>query len=223
MTTTLLIIGNDKASLKTYAGFFNKKDFSVVIATSGRQALRQAKSHNLDAVILDMTAPRLNFKTLSKKLRNESSAPIVVIAAPNARVDGAIAHAGIVIKPVVGKKFVARVKTAIDEKPPRLLERGNLTLDLEKHRLTRGSKTFKLTPKEFVLIKLFMARAGQTISRKTLMKEVWDTDYLGDTRTLDVHMRWVREKVEENPGKPQQSHAGHSRRSQYGPLEHRLR
>jgi DNA-binding response OmpR family regulator len=60
-----------------------------------------------------------------------------------------------------------------------------------------------LTPKEFVLIKLFMTRAGQTVSRKTLMKEVWETDYLGDTRTLDVHICWVREKVEESPSKPQ--------------------
>jgi two-component system, OmpR family, response regulator RegX3 len=203
MTATLLLIGNDKASLKTYASFFNKKDYSVVIATSGRQALSQSKSHNLEAVILDTTAPRLNCRALAKKIRGETSAPIVLIALPNARPDSAIAHAGIVTKPVNAKKILSRVKTAIDEKPPKLLERGNLTLDLEKHRLARGNKSFKLTPKEFVLIKLFMARAGQTISRKVLMKEVWDTDYLGDTRTLDVHIRGVREKVEDSPSKPQ--------------------
>jgi len=80
---------------------------------------------------------------------------------------------------------------------------GHLSLDLEKHRVTRGSKNFPLTPKEFGLLKLLMTRAGQTLTRKTLMKEVWETDYLGDTRTLDVHVRWVREKIEENPSKPQ--------------------
>ena len=203
MASTVLIVGNDHPSLKSYASYFNKKDFAIVLATSGRQALTQAKNHNLDAVVLDTSSPRLNCKSIAKKLRGESSAPIVLIATPNAKIDGAIPHAGVVAKPVLSKRLVARVKTAIDEKPPRLLERGNLSLDLEKHRLVRGSKSFKLTPKEFVLIKLFMARAGQTISRKTLMKEVWDTDYLGDTRTLDVHIRWVREKVEESPSKPQ--------------------
>ncbi len=203
MASIILIIGNDKASLKTYASFFNKKDFAIVTANSGRQALAQAKNHNLDAVVLDTSSPRLNCKGITKKLHGESSAPIVLIALPNAKIDGAISHAGVVAKPVVGKRLIARVKTAIDEKPPRLLERGNLSLDLEKHRLTRGSKSYKLTPKEFVLIRLFMVRAGQTISRKMLMKEVWDTDYLGDTRTLDVHIRWVREKMEENPSKPQ--------------------
>ena len=203
MPSTILIVGNDKSSLKSYASFFSKKDFTIVTATSGRQALTQAKNHNLDAVVLDVSSPRLNSKGVAKKLRGESSAPIVLIAAANAKIDGAIPHAGVVPKPVLGKRLVARVKTAIDEKPPRTLERGNLSLDLEKHRLTRGSKSFKLTPKEFVLIKLFMTRCGQTVSRKTLMKEVWDTDYLGDTRTLDVHIRWVREKVEESPSKPQ--------------------
>lgn len=203
MPIKILLVGNDKALMKTYASFFNKRDFSVSSAHSGRQALTQAKSHNPDAVVLDASSARLNCKSLAKKLRADSSAPLVLIAVANAKIDGAIAHAGVVLKPVIGKKLVARVKTAIEEKPPKLLERGNLSLDLEKHRLTRGSKVFKLTPKEFVLLRLFMGRPEQTISRKTLMKEVWDTDYLGDTRTLDVHVRWVREKIEETPSRPQ--------------------
>lgn len=203
MTTKILLVGNDKALIKTYASFFSRRDFSVFSAYSGRQALTQARSHNPDAIVLDVTSARLNCKSLSKKLRADSSTPIVLLALANTKIDGAIPHSGVVSKPVIGKKLVARVKTAIDEKPPRLLERGNLLLDLEKHRLMRGSKEYGLTPKEFVLLKLFMGRAGQTISRKTLMKEVWDTDYLGDTRTLDVHIRWVREKIEENPSRPQ--------------------
>ncbi len=203
MTALVLIVANDKASVKTYASFFNKRDFAVFVAHSGRQALAQAKSHSPDAIVLDATSPRLNCRSLARKLRADSSAPIVLIATASSKIDGAIPYAGVVSKPITGKRLVARVKTAIDEKPPRLLERGTLSLDLEKHRLTRGTKAYKLTPKEFVLLRLFMGRPGQTISRKTLMKEVWDTDYLGDTRTLDVHIRWVREKVEENPSRPQ--------------------
>jgi two-component system response regulator RegX3 len=203
VTATVLIVGNDKSTTTSYASFFHKKEFSVLTAHSGRQAHSLAKTHNLDAIVVDATSPRLNTKSLCKKLRAESFAPIVLITQPNAKIEGGVSPAGVVSKPVVARRLVARVKAVIDEKPPRLLTVGPLSLDLEKHRLARGSKNYALTPKEFGLLKLLMSRAGQTITRKTLMKEVWETDYLGDTRTLDVHIRWVREKIEENPSKPQ--------------------
>ena len=203
MAATVLIVGNDKSSTASYAGYFHKKEFTVLTAHSGRQAHTIAKAHQLDAIVVDATSPHLNSKGLCKKLRGESFAPIVLITQPNAKVESGIAPEGVVPRPVLARKLVARVKSVIDEKPPRLLTVGHLSLDLERHKLVRGSKSFSLTPKEFILLKLLMSRAGQTVTRKTLMKEVWETDYLGDTRTLDVHIRWVREKVEENPSKPQ--------------------
>ena len=203
MAATVLIVGNDKPTTTSYASFFSKREFTILTAHSGRQAHAAAKTHHLDAVIVDATSPRLNCKSLCKKLRAESFAPIVLITQPNAKIESGIAPEGVVHKPIAARRLVARVKNAIDEKPPRLLTVGHLSLDLEKHRLARGSKNFPLTPKEFGLLKILMSRAGQTVTRKTLMKEVWETDYLGDTRTLDVHIRWVREKVEDNPSKPQ--------------------
>jgi two-component system response regulator RegX3 len=203
MSATVLIVGNDKTSTATYAGFFHKKEFTVLTAHSGRQANAVAKAHHLDAIVVDATSPRLNSKSLCKKLRSESFAPIVLITQPNAKVESGIAPEGVVPKPILARKLVVRVKAVIDDKPPRLLTAGRLSLDLERHKLIRGSKNYSLTPKEFVLLKIMMTRVGQTITRKTLMKEVWETDYLGDTRTLDVHIRWVREKVEETPSKPQ--------------------
>jgi len=202
MAATVLLVGNDKSTTTSYASFFGKKEFTVLTAHSGRQAHAMAKAHALDAIVVDATSPRLNCKSLCKKLRGESFAPIVLITQPNAKVESGIAPAGVVPKPIIARKLVARVKAAIDDKPARVLTVGHLSLDLEKHRVTRGSKYFPLTPKEFGLLKLLMTRAGQTLTRKTLMKEVWETDYLGDTRTLDVHVRWVREKIEENPSKP---------------------
>jgi DNA-binding response OmpR family regulator len=203
MAATVLIVGNDKATTSSYVGLFSKKEFIVIAAHSGRQAILEAKAHRLDAIVVDATSPRLNCKSVCKKLRAESFAPIVMIAQPNAKVDNIVAPEAVVPKPLVERKLVARVKTAIETKPPRLLTVGVISLDLERHKLLRGSKTFPLTPKEFFLLKILMSRVGQIVSRKTLMKEVWDTDYLGDTRTLDVHVRWVREKVEDNPSKPQ--------------------
>jgi DNA-binding response OmpR family regulator len=202
MPATVLIVASDKTSATAYVSCFNKKDYNVLTVQSGRQAIAQAQSHHLDAIVLDATSPRLNYRSLSRRLHNETTAPLILIAPSSARVDGAIAAASVLNKPVAPRKLMARVKAAIDDRPPRVLTVGDLSLDLEKHRLARGTKSFRLTPKQFLLLKALMARAGQTITRKTLMKEVWDTDYLGDTRTLDVHIRWVREKVEENPSKP---------------------
>jgi DNA-binding response OmpR family regulator len=202
MAATVLLVGTDKTIAATYASFL-KKDYSVLAAHSGRQAIAHAKSHRLDAVVVDTTSPRLNCRSVCRKLRGESSAPLILIASPNAKVDASMAAATVVHMPVLAKKLLARIKAAIDAKPPRQLTVGNVSLDLEKQRIVRGTKSFPLTPKEFFLLRLLMGRAGQTVTRKALMKEIWETDYLGDTRTLDVHVRWVREIVEENPSKPQ--------------------
>jgi len=202
MSLTVLLVANDKTAAATYANLFNKKEYAILAAHSGRQALKHAKANNLDAIVVDATSPRLNCKNICRKLKSASFAPFVLITLPNVKTDGAINAASVVPKPTVGKRLVARVKAVIDGKPPRVMAVGKLSLDLEKHKLTRGSKTFALTPKEFTLLKALMARAGQVVTRKALMKEVWETDYLGDTRTLDVHIRWVREKVEENPTEP---------------------
>ena len=202
MASTLLIIASDEAQTSAYASLFGKKEYTILVAHSGRQAIIQARSQNLDAIVLDFSASRLNCKTLCRKLKSVSFAPLILLAPPNAKVDGTIAAAGIVVKPVAGKKLVTRVKAAIDARPPRLLIVGKLSLDLEKQKLTRGSKTFSLTPKEFGLLKTLMERPGQIVTRKVLMKQVWETEYMGDTRTLDVHIRWLREKVEDSPSKP---------------------
>lgn len=201
MAAMVLIVGNDRTVTAAYASYL-KKDYSVVTAHSGRQAIAQAKSHHLDAMVVDATSPRLNYRTVCRKLRGESPAPIVLIATPNCKLDGSLASALVLHPQGLSKKLVPRVKAAIESKPPRQLTVGGISLDLEKRRVARGAKSYALTPKEFFLLRLLMGRTGQTITRKTLMKEIWETDYLGDTRTLDVHIRWVREKVEENPSQP---------------------
>ncbi|MBI3915071.1 MAG: response regulator transcription factor [Chloroflexi bacterium] len=203
MASTVLIIANDKNASKSFAGLFSKRDFSILAACSGRQALAEAKSNHLDAIVIDTTSERLNARTLAHRLRGETSAPLILIAMPNAKIDAAIKHVGIVPRTLVVKRLVARVKSAIDARPPRSLTLGHFTLDLERHKLTRGTKTHALTPKEFDLLELLMRHKGELVSRKIIIKQVWETDYTGDTRTLDVHMRWLRQKVEENPSKPE--------------------
>lgn len=203
MPLTILLVANDKTTTTAYTNLFNKKEYAVLSAHSARQALKEAKAHNPDAIVVDATSPRLNCKNLCHKLKVASHAPLVLITPPSAKMNGAITAASFVPKPVAAKRLVARVRAVIDNKPPRSLTLGKLSLDLEKQKLTRGNKIFALTPKEFALLKTLMEHAGQLVTRKALMHEVWNTDYMGDTRTLDVHIHWVREKVEDDPSEPE--------------------
>jgi DNA-binding response OmpR family regulator len=202
MPATVLIVANDKEVTNTLSSSFNKKEFSILTAHSGRQALAQAKARLPDAIVLDATSPRLSVKRLVRSL-HRGSHPIMILLAQNPnRVEGGSNGALVLPKTTSSKKLSQRVRTALDNRPPRELKASNLTLNVERRRVTRGNRSHKLTPKEFELLKLFMENAGNIVSRKMLMQEIWDTDYLGDTRTLDVHMRWLREKIEDDPNTP---------------------
>lgn len=99
-------------------------------------------------------------------------------------------------------QLIATIEKAIAQQAERFIRLPNLIIDCHQHRILRDKKDHKLTPKEFKLLFLFLSNSDQVLSRKTIMQEVWDTDYMGDTRTLDVHIRWLREKIEENPSHP---------------------
>lgn len=202
MAATVLIVANDKTITATLAAPFGKKEFTVLTVHSGRQAISQAKGHLPDAIVVDATSPRLNCRRLLRSLRGETHAVIIALAANPNKADHLSAANLILPRATTPRKLMQRVRNALDSRPPRELRMANLTLDMERRRVTRGSKSHKLTPKEFELLKLFMQRCDQVVSRKALMKEIWDTDYLGDTRTLDVHIRWLREKIEDDASSP---------------------
>lgn len=202
MPATVLIVANDKEVTNHLATFFNKKEYSILTAHSGRQALAQAKARLPDAIVLDATSPRLSVKRLVRSL-HRGSHPLMFLLAQNPnRIEGGSNGAVVLPRATTPKKLSQRVRTALDNRPPRELKVGVLTLNVERRRVARGNRAHKLTPKEFELLRVFMTHAGQIVSRKTLMQEIWHTDYLGDTRTLDVHMRWLREKIEDDPNAP---------------------
>lgn len=202
MPATVLIVANDKEVTNHLATFFNKKEYSILTAHSGRQALAQAKARLPDAIVLDATSPRLSVKRLVRSL-HRGSHPLMFLLAQNPnRIEGGSNGAVVLPRATTPKKLSQRVRNALDNRPPRELKVGVLTLNVERRRVARGNRAHKLTPKEFELLRVFMTHAGQIVSRKTLMQEIWHTDYLGDTRTLDVHMRWLREKIEDDPNAP---------------------
>lgn len=203
MAATVLIVANERATTASLAAPFAKREFAILTAHSGRQALVQAKTRLPDVVIVDASTGRLNCKRLCRSLRSETYAIIIVLVMNPAKADPLYGVNLFLPRSTTPKKLMQRVRTALENKPPREMRVANLTLDVERRRLTRGTKTHKLTPKEFELLKLFMERRDQIISRKVLMKEIWNTEYLGDTRTLDVHIRWLREKIEDDASSPE--------------------
>lgn len=202
MPATVLIVANDKEVTSDLASSFSKKEFSVITAHSGRQALMQARQRLPDAIVVDATSPRLSVKRLVRALHAHSNAVLILLAANLNRVEASNGVSLILPRNITSKKLSQGVRAALDNRPPREMRLGNLILNLERRRITRGNRSHRLTPKEFELLRFFMQRPGQVVSRRMLMKEIWHTDYLGDTRTLDVHIRWLREKIEDDPAHP---------------------
>jgi len=104
--------------------------------------------------------------------------------------------------PFTPRKVTNRAKRLLDSRRGTLLHAGELTLNMESRCVYRGNVFHRLTPRQAKLLQVFMQNAGQTLTRRFLMETVWDTDYMGDTRTLDVHVRWIRERIEQDPGSP---------------------
>lgn len=203
MPASLLLVGNDSTVETTLSSSLSKREFDISNVTSGRQALvylRDHRAHSPDIIVIDIASLRFDTKRLTNEFRKESFA-LIILLSPTARTDASGAD-HIVLKSLTPKKIAARIKSVLENKPPRTMQVAGLLLDLEMKCVTRGNKSFDLTPKEFGMLKLFMDQVGAIVTRKTLIKQIWDTDYLGDTRTLDVHVRWLREKIEENASKP---------------------
>jgi len=109
----------------------------------------------------------------------------------------------ILVTPGKLQQLTQGIKKAMANQQDRFMRLPDFTLDCQHHQVLREGQVYDLTPKEFRLLYLLMSHPDEILSRKTIMQEVWETDYLGDTRTLDVHIRWIREKIEQNPGHPE--------------------
>jgi DNA-binding response OmpR family regulator len=155
---------------------------NLIVFNSANKLLNLASFQQaLDKINLNIPYVVVGDKTLA----NEMSADTILVA------------------PDKPQQLSQGLKMAASNQKNRFVRLPGLTLDRYKHQLLRQGQTYSLTPKEFKLLYLLVSNPDEILSRKTIMQEVWETDYLGDTRTLDVHIRWIREKIEDNPSRPQ--------------------
>ena len=207
---SILIVEDDETLQQTLAFNLEKEGYSVIVARDGSAGLELARSQQPDVVILDVMLPELDGLSVCRILRRETDVPIIMLTARSSEVDKIIGlDSGAddyITKPFSLGEFLARVRAALRRKPkpsmPQLLESGDLKLDLIGRRAYKGDNELNLSNKEFDLLAELMGNKGIVLSRDLLLAKIWGYDYYGESRTVDVHIRWLREKIEETPSKP---------------------
>jgi DNA-binding response OmpR family regulator len=182
------------------------------VAHNGHQALDLAQEETPDLIVLDIMLPGMDGLETCRRLRQESTVPIIMLTARGQEIDRVLGLEmgadDYLAKPFSFRELLARIRAmfrrmAFEEAPKATqFEIGDVELDMAAHKVFRKGQELTLTQKEYDLLHTLMSRAGRVVSRAELLDLVWGVEWLGDTRTLDVHIRWVREKIEENPSQP---------------------
>jgi DNA-binding response OmpR family regulator len=210
--STILLV-DDEESIQTLLTYPLERDgYSVVQARDGEEALRKFDEEAVDLVVLDVMLPRLDGLEVCKRLRSQSNVPIIMLTARGEEIDRIVGLElgadDYVVKPFSAGELVARMRaimrrgrsTATRKEPITL---GPITLDPAARTVTKGDDDVELAAKEFDLLHLLMAHAGEVVKREDIMDEVWDPHWFGPTKTLDVHVSWLRKKIEDDPANPQ--------------------
>lgn len=207
---SILIVEDDETLQQTLAYNLEREGYAVSVAADGQTALKVAQSWPYDLIILDVMLPQLDGFSVCRILRRELDVPIIILTARSSEVDKIIGlDSGAddyITKPFSLGEFMARIRAALRRKPqPGSVERltsGDLSLDLVARKAYKGQTELDLSFKEFDLLAELIRSRGVVLSRGLLLTKVWGYDYYGESRTVDVHIRWLREKIEDEPSEP---------------------
>ncbi|MBE7474829.1 MAG: DNA-binding response regulator [Anaerolineae bacterium] len=207
---SILIVEDDETLQQTLAYNLEREGYSVAVATDGQTGLNIARNQPLDLVVLDVMLPQLDGLSVCRILRRELDVPIIILTARSSEVDKIIGlDSGAddyITKPFSLGEFLARVRAALRRNPKQTaaerLTSNDLSLDLVARKAYKGSAELNLSYKEFDLLAELIRSRGVVLSRDLLLTKVWGYDFYGESRTVDVHIRWLREKIEDEPSKP---------------------
>ena len=211
MVTRILIIEDETTLRETLAYNLANEGYEVAQSGDGAEALDLARAEKFDLIVLDIMLPTLDGLSFCRILRKEQATPVIMLTARGGEVDRILGlESGAddyVVKPFSLGEFLARVRAVLRRAPASAvrtdrLESGDLALDLTARRVYVGARELKLSHKEFDLLATLVRNKGAVLSRGLLLEQVWGYDYVGDDRTVDVHMRWLREKIEPDPSEP---------------------
>lgn len=216
MGTKILVVEDDPNLLSTLKYNLVREGYQIVTAVDGDQALGIARSEKPELIILDIMLPKLSGFEVCRILRKEMTVPILMLTARVEEIDKVI---GLEIgaddymtKPFSMRELIARVRARLrradmtklqSADSAQTLRIGDLDIDLARHQVSCRNKYLSLTPKEYDLLVFLVKNKGLVFSREQLLDKVWDYNYAGDTRTVDVHVRWLRKKIETDPAYPE--------------------
>jgi two-component system OmpR family response regulator len=212
--TKILVVEDDRNLLDTLKYNLRKEGYNAVAAIDGAEALDVARREKPDLIILDIMLPKLSGFEVCRILRKEMTVPILMLTAKTEEVDKIvgleIGADDYMTKPFSMRELLARLgamlrRTEMAIQPAwgeKVLRIADLEIDIARHKAFLGGTALELSPKEFDLLAFLAKNKGFVFSREQLLDKVWGYDYAGDTRTVDVHIRWLRQKIESDPKKP---------------------
>jgi len=211
----VLVVEDDRNLLDTLKYDLRREGYKVIAASDGAEAIDIARRERPDLVILDIMLPKLSGFEVCRILRKEMTVPIVMLTAKTDEVDKIvgleIGADDYITKPFSMRELLARLGAMLRRAEmavgpayaAKVLMVGDLEIDVARHRASLGGTTLELTPKEFDLLAFLARNKGFVFGREQLLEKVWGYEFAGDTRTVDVHIRWLRQKIEREPTKPE--------------------
>ena len=223
MSEKILVVDDEISLQETLAYNLKKQGYDVKTIGDGAEAIELAREWSPELIILDVMLPGLDGFEICRILRQEMTTPILMLTARDDEIDRVVGlEVGAddyLAKPISMRELIARVKALLrrvrlireeaaisegeDGKPKaEVLEFDNLILDMVRHEIKINDRVVAFKPKEYELLTFFAQHQGQVLSREMILERVWGWDFIGDSRTVDVHVRWLREKIEQKPANP---------------------
>jgi two-component system response regulator RegX3 len=211
---TVLIVEDEETFVEALVVGLKREGFLVKVARDGSEAVDMFDRVRPDLILLDVMLPKLSGIDVCREIRTRSRVPIIMVTARSAEIDTVVGlEVGAddyVTKPYRLRELVARMRAVLRRAPPEdaeagpgeVLEVGDVRLDPERHEVSLRGSPLALPLKEFELLELLLANAGRVLTRETLIDRVWGPHYVGDTKTLDVHVKRLRSKIEDDPAAP---------------------
>lgn len=223
MAEKILVVEDEISLQETLSYNLQKQGYAVHSASTGGQALKSARELKPDLILLDIMLPEMDGFEVCRTLRQEMNTPILMLTARDDEIDRVVGlEVGAddyLTKPFSMRELMARVKamlrrvrliredaearsTALESSSGGILSSGNLEVNMTRREVLIDGKALALKPKEYELLHFLAIHRGQVLTRETILEKVWGWDFIGDSRTVDVHIRWLREKIEKKPAEP---------------------
>ncbi|MGZ4631853.1 MAG: response regulator [Actinomycetes bacterium] len=210
--TRVLVVEDEESFSEALAYMLRKEGYEVAVAATGPAALEEFDRSGADLVLLDLMLPGLPGTEVCRQIRQRSNVPVIMLTAKDGEVDKVVGLElgadDYVTKPFSSRELVARIRAVlrrgaeVDELLPGTLEAGPVRMDVDRHVVTVDGRPVPMPLKEFDLLEMLLRNAGRVLTRMQLIDRVWGSDYVGDTKTLDVHVKRLRAKIEPDPASP---------------------